>query len=305
MTHDRRPVSDTQVERALGHRAAIGSDDGLLSAIVLQARVTRQDRTWWMPFGVSGVARPVALAWVALALVAALAVGSLIAGSFKPDHSDLSVVLPIPSSSSPADAPPRTAPSSSAPILGPNPTAAAEDSPSPTPSVTPAPLDCHTVLSGEATAASAPAAARFPGLGRGSVAYLTHGTSRSDLWIADRPGSPSRHIAEIRGDSVVRLEGWSARGSSLLLLVGEDSSDDCTGLYAVNGDGSSATQLTLDGLVGDAALSPDGQRVAYLRGAPGLHLRIVDLTGTRSRPRKRRARAFPSLESGHRYGLVT
>ncbi len=280
---DRPPqLSDAAVERMLGRRAPRGADVALLVEIVDVAGQTRQRRAWWPPLGSARLGPRVVLVWVALALVAALTVGALVAGGFGRDRSDLSVIVPpLPTGS------PRTG--------LPTPTVGPSSSPSPHPEATGTADPCASVnvrvATGDAMTSATPSVS-FAGADAVTGAFVTqdggdfYGTPiTAAIWSTDGPGTTHR-IATVDGAAIdhVAVEDLSSDGMAALVMVASTFDQGgpvrCADLYLVRTDGSGASLLaqfrTADSFP-SPTLSPDGRKVAYGHSDHGLAVVVLDL----------------------------
>jgi Tol biopolymer transport system component len=108
---------------------------------------------------------------------------------------------------------------------------------------------------------------------------LVHGcitySDGSEIWAVD-PNHPSKRISLGPSNGQAPI-AWSRDGRRLLLkeqaatTVGNGAD-----LYVMNADGSQ-TRLTRDGLSGEGSFSPDGTKVAFVRGDDGIY--VVDAKG--------------------------
>jgi Tol biopolymer transport system component len=102
------------------------------------------------------------------------------------------------------------------------------------------------------------------------------------LWIVGLDGTHSLVLPESPGKDIalIREPHWRPDGRSLVFLGGPLDTVAPVGLYAIEADGTGLRALVEPAVDGSAqpAMSPDGTKVAYSRGAGDEHeIRVVDI----------------------------
>lgn len=97
------------------------------------------------------------------------------------------------------------------------------------------------------------------------------------IGVSNPDGSDYRNLTRSRNDQY--LWGWSPDGDRLSFTSFKRSRDGSRSfsLYTMTPDGSSPRKLVDQGPVGHPEWSPDGQRIAFLRGS---HIYVVDRNGS-------------------------
>ena len=269
MTVPERRLSDTQIEAAILRRIGGHADASLARSIAATAAATPQTHG----LRAIGGGRLRAVAVLAAAAIAIMGLAVAAAGS--------RLALPSPIPSQPALVMQPT--SSPAPVGSPAATAQGV---------------CATDTVSVSTGGSMPPATAMPATDPAGMiehaVYLTRrgGATQTDVWsVASGGATRIASLVAPVGDSIVTLDDVSADGRQALIGVGVSRAPwpgtDCSDLYLVRTDGTSATRLTHDGpneYAFEGRFSPDGRYVAFgaSGGSRAPRLGVVDLVGDRT-----------------------
>lgn len=112
------------------------------------------------------------------------------------------------------------------------------------------------------------------------------GSSETDAFVMSADGSSPRNLSAQLGDAVssgVRLVRWSPAGQVVFETTAFLNGNPNHQVYVVNADGTGLRTLFSGGDSHSVAWSPDGSKVAFIRGRDArLHVMNSDGTGVRS-----------------------
>lgn len=97
----------------------------------------------------------------------------------------------------------------------------------------------------------------------------------SEIGVSNPDGSDYRNLKKARG--YLSVWDWSPDSDSLVFTSMTRVGSHPSSMYTMTPDGSSLIELVESGLVGQAVWSPDGQRIAFLKGDD---IHVVDRNGS-------------------------